>query len=78
VFEAISGPQTAGENTGWNPRTDAAISSLFGLPAWEFHGFFTDAEGVDNYVLAVMREKARLCGGDYLADGARERVPRHD
>ncbi len=58
VFEAISWPQTAGENSGWNARTDAAISSVFGLPAREFHGFFTDAEGVDHYMLAVMREKA--------------------
>jgi hypothetical protein len=68
VFEEISGPHTIGAHSGWNAQTDAAISSVFGLPAREFHGFFTDAEGVDHYMLAVMREKARLCGGDYLAD----------
>ena len=67
VFEAISGP-AVGEYSGWAGLTDAAISAAFGLPAREFHGFFTDAEGVDHYMLAVMREKARLCGGDYLAD----------
>jgi hypothetical protein len=72
VFEAISGPQTAGENSGWNALRDAAVCSLFGFPAREFHGFFTDAEGVDHYMLAVMREKACLCGVDYLAEDARE------
>lgn len=69
VFEELSGPHTVGAHSGWNAQTDAAISSVFGLPAREFHGFFTDAAGVDHYMLAVMREKARLCGGDYLADG---------
>jgi hypothetical protein len=69
VFEEISGPHTLGENTGWNAVTDAAVCSLFGFPPTEFHGFFTDAEGTDHYALALMREKARLGGGDYLAGG---------
>ncbi len=68
VFEAIY-DTSVGEYSGWAGLTDAAISSVFGLPAREFHGFFTDAEGVDHYMLAVMREMARLCGGDYLAGG---------
>ncbi len=77
VFEEISGPHTIGAHSGWNAQTDsdAAISAAFGLqvPAREFHGFFTDAEGVDHYMLAVMREKARLCAGDYLAEDAKDR-----
>ncbi len=59
-----------GEYSGWeNSQMNVAILAAFGLPARELHGFFTDAEGVDHYMLAVMREKARLCGGDYLAGG---------
>ena len=67
VFHEIR--TAVGEYSGGNAQTNAAISSAFGLPAREFHGFFTDAEGVDHYMLAVMREKARLCAGDYLAGG---------
>jgi hypothetical protein len=66
VFEAICNT-SVGEYSGWAGLADAAISEVFGLPAREFHRFFTDAEGVDHYMLAVMREKARLCAGDYLA-----------
>ncbi len=37
------------------------------------------ALGVDHYMLAVMREKARFCAGDYLAEDAKETgANRHD
>ncbi len=59
VFEE---PQTVGESSGWNAQTGAAVCSRCGFPPREFHGFFTDAEGVDHCALAIMREKAHLCG----------------